>query len=686
MKHFLCLILIWTACVFQSAFAFSFTEELDSLSIYEKEIIGIDAIDRGRSVEIRQALTLILNNSETHLATLDNSITIKRDRLAALQDQPDANDSDKEDAEIAVSSVTLDPILLRNKEELELELISLETEQKKASLVSVYANDLLVLLSQISNQQNQKILFNKAPSLLSISNWRLAYASIPGFIQTISKDILLWVAMVLVIGFALTFLLGPILYRHFQVSYKNLMPTTHYPKWSILLIYCLVLIANCLYFVFVRQDMHIELTFILLMFLNVALAVVLLKRLNDVVFVPRTSVIDGESVVQDRQLFTFFITLTKLLMVVTIIASISGYLILSMYTLHNTVITLTAITLFLSIRALWINSEPKLINELALNKEGQEKGSIFLLTIVELVLAIGFFFFAARFWGVSLNNFQGQSSLLRGEFQIGSLTIELNQLLSSILAFLLVFYFFKLIRWFLRERLFASVKVSVAESEAVVAIIGYIGFTFAILASLNALGIRWENLAIIAGALSVGIGFGLQTIISNFVSGLILLFERPVRVGDWVILGNGLEGHIKKVNMRSTEILTLERSSVLIPNSNLLSDTITNWTLKDNIGRQDIDVGVAYGSNTELVKEVLLGVASEHPKLRRYPVPRVLFKNFGDSSLDLALRFFLININDRHQVGSDLRFAIDKAFRENDITIPFPQRDLHLKSKSFKEE
>ena len=188
-----------------------------------------------------------------------------------------------------------------------------------------------------------------------------------------------------------------------------------------------------------------------------------------------------------------------------------------------------------------------------------------------------------------------------------------------------------------------------------------------------------------AGALSVGIGFGLQTIFSNFVSGLIILFERPVRVGDWVILGNGLEGHINKVNMRSTEMITLERSSVLIPNSNLLSGTITNWTLNDNIGRQDINVGVAYGSDTALVKKVLLEVAAEHPKLRRYPIPHVLFKDFGDSSLDITLRFFLVNINDRHQVGSDIRFAIDQAFRENNITIPFPQRDIHVKSTDLKE-
>ena len=289
------------------------------------------------------------------------------------------------------------------------------------------------------------------------------------------------------------------------------------------------------------------------------------------------------------------------------------------------------------------------------------------------------FIAAARFWGVSLNNFEGQSSLLRGELQIGSFTIAFSQILYSIIAFLIVYYFFKLARWFLRERIFTIMRLSVSASEAVLAILGYMGFTFAILAALNALGVQWENLAIIAGALSVGIGFGLQTIISNFVSGLILLFERPVRVGDWVILGNGLEGHIKNVNMRSTEIMTLERSSVLIPNSNLLSDTITNWTLHDKMGRQDIGVGVAYGSDTEHVKKVLLEVASNHNLLRKYPQPRVLFRNFGDSSLDFILRVFLKNINDRHHVGSDLRFAIDRAFRENNISIPFPQRDIHIK-------
>ena len=684
MKHVLCL--FWAVCVAQHAFAFSPAQALDSLSIYEKEIVRAEELDEQRIVEIRQALIKIQNESDTKLKDLDDDLSTKRERLTALREQPSSNQEEEEEGDSSTNIVATDQIILRNIEELELSLIVLETERKKATLVNVYANDLLEQLTELTSEQSQKLLFNKASSLLSLSNWQTAYTSFPGMLQSISNSILSWVAMVLAIGFVLIFGLGPILYRQYQAGYKDFMPTQNYPKWSFFLIYFLVLISNCFYFVFVKQNNYLELVFIILMFLNISLAIVLLKRLNDVEFVPLSVVIDGESVQRERQLFAFFILFAKLLVVASIIASISGYLVLSMYTLHNVVITLTAIMLFLSLRSLWINSEPRLNNVTWLFGNKEPKRSMFMLIIIELVLAITLFIVAARFWGISLNNFEGHSHLMRGEFQVGSLTIEFGQILAALFAFIIVLYFFKLVRWFLRERLFKTVEVSVAGSEAVVAIVGYIGFILAIAASLNALGVRSENLAIIAGALSVGIGFGLQTIVGNFLSGLIILFERPVRVGDWVILGNGLEGHIKKVNMRSTEVMTLERSSVLIPNSNLLSDTITNWTLNDNIGRLDINVGVAYGSNTALVEEILLGVAAEHKKLRRYPVPRVLFQDFGDSSLDITLRFFLVNINDRHQVASDIRFAIDEAFRKNNVTIPFPQRDVHVKPTDFKEQ
>jgi len=660
---------------------FSFTESLEKLTAYEKNIARIGVLDKRKSEKLRQALLEIQEQSVNQLASLDSQINKKRERLAALLEQPAKQKSSAADESEPPKIYSVDdPALLRNKEALEIDVVTLETARKKASLVSIYASDLLAQLAAQTSKQSQQQLLYKSPSLLSGKNWRNATLSIPAALEVISADILRWIGSVLLIGLILIFGVGPFLYRHFKRGYSHFLPSQHYPKWSFLSIFVLVLIANCFYFVFVTQERNLELTFLILLGLNVALAIVLFRLLGGVHFVSQEIVVDGESVEKEQHLFTFFISVVKLLTVLALVAAVAGYSVLSMYVLHNIVITLTAILLFLSLRSVWINSEQKFASKtFASNQPNDERrGSLFLLILVELGLAVGLFFVAARFWGVSLNNFEGQSKLMRGEFQIGSLTIQFSQVFSAILAFLLVFYFFKLIRWFLRERVFSAMRLGVSTVEAVLAIFAYMGFTFAIIASLNALGVKWENLAIIAGALSVGIGFGLQTIISNFVSGLILLFERPVRVGDWVILGNGLEGHIKKVNMRSTEIMTLERSSVLIPNSNLLSDTITNWTLHDKMGRQDISVGVAYGSNTEQVKQVLLAVAAEHDLLRRYPSPQVLFKDFGDSSLDFILRVFLKNINDRHRVGSDLRFAIDTAFRENDISIPFPQRDLHF--------
>ena len=688
---------------------FSFTESLEKLSSYENDIVRSNKLDRLQSDGIRQSVLEILNQSDQQLSVLDAQISTKRERLAALLEEPEAKD-DTDASEAISAPVVIDQALQANKEALEIDLVKLETERKKASLVSVYANDLLVQLAAQTNKQSQQQLLYKAPSLLSLKNWQTAYQSIPGVIKTISSDILQWVGVVSGLGAILVFFVGPFLHRSFKQNYQDFMPTERYPRWSFMAIFLLVLIANCFYFVFVSQERYLELTFLILLVLNTVLGILLFRRLSDIEFASQKIVVDGEQVTKDRQLFEFTIGVTKVLTVLAVIASFVGYLVISMYVLHNIVITLTAVALFLSLRGFWISSEQKFKTQSlfatkksltatdsaidsAIEKspsakekplttsdnKSKKEGSLFLLTVVELGLAIGLFLMAARFWGVSLNNFEGQSSLMRGELQIGSFTIGFSQILYAILAFLLVYYFFKLLRWFLRERVFSIMGLSVSASEAVLAIFGYMGFTFAIVASLNALGVQWENLAIIAGALSVGIGFGLQTIISNFVSGLILLFERPVRVGDWVILGNGLEGHIKNVNMRSTEIMTLERSSVLIPNSNLLSDTITNWTLHDKMGRQDVSVGVAYGSDTEHVKKVLLEVAANHHLLRKYPQPRVLFRDFGDSSLDFILRVFLKNINDRHHVGSDLRFAIDTAFRENNIGIPFPQRDLHIK-------
>ena len=224
--------------------------------------------------------------------------------------------------------------------------------------------------------------------------------------------------------------------------------------------------------------------------------------------------------------------------------------------------------------------------------------------------------------------------------------------------------------------------------DALVTIVGYIMFMFAALAGLAAAGFDFGNIAIIAGALSVGIGFGLQNIVNNFVSGLILLFERPIRKGDWVVVG-GTEGFVQNIQIRSTLIRTFDQSDVIVPNSELISNQVTNWMLSSKRGRAIIPVGVAYGSNIEQVRDILLDIAKNNENVIQTGhriEPRVLFREFGDSSLNFELRVFLKEIEGRLGIISDLNFAIDKAFREANIEIPFPQRDVHVRTLPDKDD
>lgn len=215
--------------------------------------------------------------------------------------------------------------------------------------------------------------------------------------------------------------------------------------------------------------------------------------------------------------------------------------------------------------------------------------------------------------------------------------------------------------------------------NSLVTLFGYVGLVFAAAMALSIAGVDLSNLALIAGALSVGIGFGLQSVVNNFVSGLILLFERPIKVGDWIITPSG-EGIVKKISVRSTEIETFDRSSIIVPNSELVAQTVTNWTHKNNMGRVRIPVGVAYGADPERVRDILMKCADENPLVVRYPEPFVSWEGFGASSLDFELRCFLSDIGRGLQVRTELRYAIFKAFKENGIEIPFPQQDIHVRS------
>lgn len=208
-----------------------------------------------------------------------------------------------------------------------------------------------------------------------------------------------------------------------------------------------------------------------------------------------------------------------------------------------------------------------------------------------------------------------------------------------------------------------------------------VGFVIA----LSALGFELKNITIIGGALGVGIGFGMQTIVNNFVCGLILLFERPIKVGDVIQLTDGQQGRVVNLGLRATTIQTFDRAEIVVPNGDLIASQVVNWTLGDRIMRLIVPVGVAYGSDVETVMRVLREVASESPRVLKDPQPMVLFLNFGESSLDFQLRVWISDFNDRRIIQSELIQEIDRRFRAEGVEIPFPQRDLHLRSVDGRE-
>jgi small-conductance mechanosensitive channel len=262
-------------------------------------------------------------------------------------------------------------------------------------------------------------------------------------------------------------------------------------------------------------------------------------------------------------------------------------------------------------------------------------------------------------------------------FDVGGVRVSIFSIVAALLVFLVAFAVARLFQAWLDRSILERAGVDQGVRDSVRTGVGYLGIAIAAVISVSYLGLDFSSLAIVAGALSVGIGFGLQSIVNNFVSGLILLAERPIKAGDWIIAG-GHEGIVKKISVRSTEIETFDRANVIVPNSLLISETVKNWTLHNNTGRVTIPIGVHYDSDPELVQSILLEVAKEHSQVMSNPAPFVYFENFADNALNFILYVYLSNINSSLSVRTSLRIEILKAFRKHGVEIPYPQRDIHL--------
>ncbi|MBL4640931.1 MAG: mechanosensitive ion channel [Verrucomicrobiales bacterium] len=260
----------------------------------------------------------------------------------------------------------------------------------------------------------------------------------------------------------------------------------------------------------------------------------------------------------------------------------------------------------------------------------------------------------------------------------GSVTI--GSILLLLILFASVIIIERIVQKQLIRRFLSRTKLQSSLQFGLSRIIGYTLIAVGFYVAFQLVGVDLSSLAIIAASLGVGVGFGLQNIINNFVSGIIILAERPISIGDRIEVA-GVAGRVTKMQLRSTTVVTNDNITMIVPNADLISNTVTNWSHGDPKVRIRVPVGVAYGSDLKLLQQLLLEAAGEHPKALRDPSPVVLFTEFGDSSLNFELGVWTQEMTATPvHFTSEMNFIIEQKLRENDIEIPFPQRDLHVRS------
>ena len=268
-------------------------------------------------------------------------------------------------------------------------------------------------------------------------------------------------------------------------------------------------------------------------------------------------------------------------------------------------------------------------------------------------------------------------ALLATKLERGSIAISLGNVLEFVLTVWLAYLLSRFLRFVLQEDVYPRIDLAPGLSYAASSLLNYVILALGFVAALGVLGVDFSKVSLLAGAFSVGIGFGLQSVVNNFVSGLILLFERPIHVGDTVEVGS-LQGIVRRIGIRASVLHTGQGADIIVPNSQLVTEKVTNWTLSDRLRRVDLSIGVNYGANPKNVVDLLVGVADKHPQVLKRPPPEAFFLSYGDSSINFELRAWTDQSSPATQIRSDLASAVYDAVSAAGLSFPFPQREVRL--------
>ncbi|HRO11450.1 MAG TPA: DUF3772 domain-containing protein [Amaricoccus sp.] len=353
--------------------------------------------------------------------------------------------------------------------------------------------------------------------------------------------------------------------------------------------------------------------------------------------------------------------------------ALAGYLPAGAFLVLPSVMTLG---LFGAIVVVYDLLEKTAVNFLAAPNASQDDTGL-IPVVVGTLVGITAIPLLALIWGARRTDLAETWGMLNEGVTLGGMRISLSVILTLVAVFALGAALTRIVQTVLRGSVLPRTKLDAGGRNAVVVGIGYLGFVVAALAAVSAAGLDLSNIAIVAGALSVGIGFGLQNLVSNFVSGIILLVERPVKEGDWIEVG-GFSGYVRGINVRSTEIQTFDRASVILPNSDLVAGTVLNRTHSGTYGRVQIPIGVSYEAEPRQVEAILRSIAEAHPLVLEDPAPVVLFMGFSLNTMDFELRCWLRDVNFSLSARSDINFEIVSRFRAEGIEFRLPPPVQHV--------